>query len=91
MKVGSVNPIISQYTKIQSAAPAPAAKPQFQRDEVQLSHDARVFSEAFSAARRAMQAQGQGSEIRAEEILRRMQGGEYGISTGELCDKLLAC
>ena len=90
MKVNSVNPVIGQYSKIRSDA---VWRRQYQAqamDEVELSPEARLFTEAFSAARRSLQQSDAEQTVRVNEIMEQMRSGDYRVEIRDICDKLLS-
>ncbi len=90
MKIGSVNPIIGQYNKFQPEAVHSRMKPQPAMDQVELSPEAQLFTEAFSAARRSMHAVAPERELRVNEIMQQMRSGNYKVDVKDICEKLLA-
>lgn len=90
MKIGSVNPVIGSYHKIQAEAACLRPQTQIAADRVELSHEALLFTEAFSAARRSMREAVPGQELRVNQIMERMRGGTYQVEVRDICDKLLS-
>lgn len=90
MKIGSVNSIVGQYNKIQTEPVQSRVKREQAMDRVELSPEAQVFSEAFAAARKSMQAAEPERELRVNDIMQRMRSGSYRVDVRDVCDKLLA-
>ena len=89
MKIGSVNPIITQRSAIQVEAAYQRPRVQPMRDSVELSPDAKLFSEAFAAARRSLHDVKPDQEFRVQQIMEQMESGAYQVDLSAVCDKLL--
>ncbi len=90
MKIDSISRVMGQYSKVQAYEARKGVDTQYERDEVQLSESARTFTEAFSAVRRSMMAESPEKNVRMNEIMQKMQTGEYGVPCSDLCDKILS-
>lgn len=90
MKIGSINPIVGQYNKIKLEAAYHQPQAQPATDRVELSREAMLFSEAFSAVRKSMQEAAPGQEVKVGRIMEQMAGGAYEVELQAICDKLLS-
>lgn len=90
MKIGSVNSIFGQYNKIRADAAYMPPKLQPAADQVELSPEARLFTEAFSLAKKSMLEPSPAQTFRANAIMEQMRGGAYHVEASAVCDKLLA-
>ncbi|NCB30742.1 MAG: flagellar biosynthesis anti-sigma factor FlgM [Clostridia bacterium] len=88
--MGSISPIVGQYNKMQ--VEAVHVRPQIQQttDRVELSHEAKLFTEAFSAVRKSMQENSSTQAVRVNQIMEQMRNGDYKVEVKDICDKLLS-
>lgn len=90
MKIVPINHIINPYKnmKVESASQPCEALPA--TDRVELSHEAKLFSEAFAVARRSIQEAGQAENPKVGRIMEQMREGAYNVEVKDICDKLLS-
>ncbi len=89
MKIESTPSVIGQYNKIKTDAVRPCPQNQSEIDRVDLSQEAQIFTEAFSAVKKSMQETLPGQELRVNQIMEQMRNGTYEVEVKDICNKLL--
>lgn len=89
MKINPVNNIVNRYTKVQ--AYQVQEKPQMAAgtDKLELSDQARLFTEALSAAKRNMEATAVQKEARAAQVKGEIEQGTYHVEMNDILSKIL--
>lgn len=89
MNIKPVSSIIQQYMGTSAVQQVKSmAQPQAQRDSVEFSDQARLFSEALSAAKESIGKTTDTQQVRIEQIRAQMQNGTYSVPTQDLCMKV---
>jgi len=90
MKVSSINYVANQYNKIRTHAVQNFTRPDMGVDRVEFSPGARLFSEAFAAARKSLQEAAPEQQVRMQQVMEQLRNGSYYVDTQDICDKLLS-
>lgn len=88
MKINPVSNVVGQYAKLKAYATKETPASYMGTDQLELSEQARLFTEALAAAKRNAQMSGQGKQEKIETLKSMIADGSYEVSTGDLLKKI---
>lgn len=90
MQINPVSSVVGQYTAIKTVTAPEKKVGAGQVDKTELSADAKLFTQAFAAAKKGVDsAHGSDYAARVKDVAKRVEAGNYEVSDEELASKLM--
>lgn len=89
MKITPVNSIANSYTKLQAYSAKATQQTSMGEDTLELSEQARLFTEAFAAAKRQAPVGEADNSARVAKVMQEIEQGSYHVDVNDICNKIL--
>ena len=89
MRIDSIYSVATQYNKVQNTRRASTPEVSAPQDAIELSDQARLFSDVLAAAKAQHSEAEAAHAARAAEIAGQIDNGSYEVSAEELAGKIL--
>lgn len=89
MRIDSVYSVMTQYNKVQNARRPGVQEVAAPQDGIELSDQAKMFSDILAAAKAAHSETQAAHAVRAQEVAAQIENGSYEVSAEDLISKIL--
>lgn len=89
MKINPINSIVNRYEKVQAYSQKETPAYSAGTDRLELSEQARLFTEALAAAKSNREVNAANKQERIEQIKAQIENDTYEVDVAELCKKIL--